>query len=107
MSVELLKNPREVLVIPEEALIPLGRENHVFVVNRSADPTVADRRKVTTGSRRLGEVEILSGLDSGEFVITQGALRARAGQPVKIIAVDSGDESLASLLKQDLVGSDQ
>ncbi len=107
MSVELLKNPREVLVIPEEALIPLGRENYVFVVDRSADPTVAERRKVTTGSRRPGEVEILSGLDSGEFVITQGALRTRAGQPVKIIAVDSGDESLASLLKQDLVGSDQ
>ena len=100
MSVELLKNPREVLVIPEEALIPLGQENYVFVVDRSADPTVAERRKVTTGGRRIGEVEILSGLDSGEFVITHGALRVKSGQPVKIIAVDSGDESLTSLLKQ-------
>ena len=107
MGVELLKNPREVLVISEEALIPLGRENYVFVVDRSADPTIAERRKVTTGSRRQGEVEILSGLDPGEFVVTQGALRARAGKPVKIIAVDSGDESLASLLKQKPVGSDQ
>ena len=107
MSVELLKNHREAMVIPEESLIPLGRENYVFVVDRSADPTVAEQRKVKTGSRRPGEVEILAGLRSGEFVITQGALRTRAGQPVKIIAVDSGDESLASLLKQDLSGSNQ
>ncbi len=107
MSVELMKNPREILVIPEEALIPLGRETYVFVVDRSADPTIAEKRKVKTGSRRQGDVEILSGLDPGESVITQGTLRARAGQPVKIIAVDSGDESLASLLEQDLVGLDQ
>jgi membrane fusion protein (multidrug efflux system) len=30
MQVELLKNPRDVLVIPEEALIPSGRDNHVW-----------------------------------------------------------------------------
>ena len=107
MRIELLKNPREILVIPEEALIPLGREQYVFVADRSADPTVAERRKVTTGSRRLGEIEILSGLDSGEFVITHGALRVQSGQAVKIIAVDSGDESLTSLLNQNTEGSDQ
>ena len=107
MRVELQKNPRKILVIPEEALIPLGRENYVFVVDRSTDPTVAERRKVTTGGRRLGEVEILSGLDSGEFVITHGALRVQPGQVVKIIAVDSGDESLTSLLRQNSEGSDQ
>lgn len=107
MSIELLKNPRQILVIPEEALIPLGREQYVFVVDRSADPAVAERRKVTIGARRIGEVEILSGLDSGEYVITHGSLRVQSGQPVKIIAVDSGDESLTNLLRQNSEGSDQ
>jgi membrane fusion protein (multidrug efflux system) len=107
MSVELQKNPRKILVIPEEALIPIGRENYVYVVDRSTNSTVAERRKVITGGRRLGEVEILSGLESGEFVITHGSLRLQPGQLVNIIAVDSGDESLTSLLKQKSGGSDQ
>jgi membrane fusion protein (multidrug efflux system) len=38
MQVTLLKNPRDVLVIPEEALIPSGRDNHVLVVDRSPNP---------------------------------------------------------------------
>ncbi len=98
MQVTLLKNPRDVLVIPEEALIPSGRDNHVLVVDRSSQPTLAQRRQVTTGGRRPGEVEILDGLQSGELVVVDGTLRARTGQPVTVIAVDSGDEPLARLL---------
>lgn len=100
MSVELLKNPRNVLIIPEEALIPSGRENYVLIVDRTADTPVAQRRKVTIGSRRPGEVEIVDGLQAGEFLVTHGTLRARPGQPVTIIAVDAGDEPLERLLTQ-------
>jgi membrane fusion protein (multidrug efflux system) len=100
MTVELLKNPREALMIPEEALIPTGRKNHVLVVDRSADPPVPQRRQVTTGGRRPGEVEILDGLRAGEFIIIHGTLRARPSQPVKIIAVDRGDEPLEDLLSR-------
>ena len=107
MSVELLKNPRDVLVIPEEALIPSGRENHVLVVDRSTESAVARRRKVTTGSRRPGEVEILDGLVAGEFVVIHGTLGIRTGQPVTIIAVDRGDETLEHLLAQRPGGAGQ
>ena len=100
MTVELLKNPREVLMIPEEALIPTGRQNHVLVVDRSADPPLSQRRQVTIGGRRPGEVEILDGHRAGEFIIIHGTLRARPGQPVKIIAVDRGDEPLGDLLNR-------
>jgi membrane fusion protein (multidrug efflux system) len=100
MTVELLKNPREVLMIPEEALIPIGRKNHVLVVDRSADPPVSQRRQVIIGGRRPGEVEILDGLQAGEFIIIHGTLRARPAQPVKIIAVDKGDEPLEDLLNR-------
>lgn len=101
MRVELLKNAREVVVIPEEALIPSGRDNAVLVVDRSANPPMARRRAVTTGGRRPGEVEIREGLKAGEFVVIHGTLRAQHGQPVTVIAVDSGDEPLAGLLTQD------
>jgi membrane fusion protein (multidrug efflux system) len=106
MSVELLKNPRDAWMIPEEALIPSGRENHVLVVDPSANPPIAQARKVTIGGRRPGEVEIRTGLQGGEFVVTHGTLRVRPGQEVSIIAVDSGDEPLEALLEGGAGGTD-
>jgi len=100
MRVELLNNARDIVVIPEEALIPSGRENTVLVVDRSSDPAVTQRRQVTIGARRPGDVEILEGLQAGEFVVIHGTQKARPGQPVTVIAVDTGDEPLARLLKQ-------
>lgn len=105
MRVELLKNVRQAIVVPEEALIPSGRVTHVLVVDFSADSAVARQRKIITGARRPGEVEVLSGLEPGEFVITHGGLRARPGQPVEVIAEDSGDETLVQLLKRKPAGS--
>ncbi len=107
MYVTLMKNPRDVLVIPEEALIPSGRVNHVLVVDRSADPTVVHRRQVTIGNRRPGDVEIVEGLEEGEFVVVDGTLRVQPGQPVTIVAVDGGDEPLAHLLKSNRKGQDR
>lgn len=104
MSIELLKNPRNVLVVPEEALIPSGRETHVLVVDRSSEQTTAQRRQVQTGTRRPGDVEIVDGLKAGEFVVTHGTLRARPGQPVEVIAIDTGDEPLDRLLTKGLGG---
>jgi len=98
MTVEMLKNPRDVLVIPEEALIPIGQRHDVFVVEPSAVPPIAHRRQVTIGARRPGEVEIKEGLEAGEFVVIHGTLRVRPDQPVAITAVAKGDEALDELL---------
>ena len=100
MKVELFKNPRQAVVIDEEALLPSGRENYVLVVDRSRENPVPERRKIVLGARRPGQVEILDGLSPGEFVITHGAIRVRPGQPVRVSAVDTGDEPLSKLLKR-------
>jgi membrane fusion protein (multidrug efflux system) len=71
------------------------------------NPRVAQRRQVTTGGRRPGEVEIVDGLKAGEFVVVDGTLRARPGQPVTVIAVDNGNEPLARLLTQERKGRGQ
>jgi membrane fusion protein (multidrug efflux system) len=99
------KGFRDVLVLPEEALVPSGRTVTVWVVDRSVDPPVAARRKVTTGARRAGEVEILDGLQPGELVVVHGTLRVRHGQPVKVIALDEGDAPLSRLLAGDEGGT--
>ena len=100
MTVTLLKNPRDGLVIPEEALIPSGKSNNVVVVQPEASPPVAERREVQIGVRRPGEVEIVEGLTAGEYVIIHGTQRVRPGQPVSVIASAKAGESLRELLRQ-------
>lgn len=85
MSVDLLFNERETLAVDEKAVIPDGANNFVFVVARGEDgAAVAERRQVEIGARRVGEVEILSGLSAGGEVVTDGAMKLRSGQAISI-----------------------
>lgn len=98
MLVELQKNPRTAVLIPEEALIVNGSNNFVFVVKEKDGKTSVEQRKVELGKRQFGEAEILSGLDVGEQIVTQGVLRIRQGSTVKIIAVENKGDKLSTLL---------
>jgi membrane fusion protein (multidrug efflux system) len=100
MTVEVLKNKRQAVVIPEQAVIARGRETSVFVVDPKAESQTAQARKVELGTRRNGRVEVISGLSAGEHVVTDGTLRVKTGQAVTIKAFDKGDEPLAKLLNQ-------
>ncbi len=101
MRVELLRNPRQALTVPEAALLHRGDEHFVLALTDTQDgAAVPERRKVQIGARRPGLVEITGGLDAGERVITHGNDKARPGEPVAIIAVDDGTRPLAELLAQ-------
>jgi len=99
MQVVLRRNPRQTLVVPEAALMPLGRKQFVLIARPDAAGHVVERRQVRIGSRRPGEVEILEGLSAGDLVITHGTMRARPGQNVTVRAIDDGSQPLAELLK--------
>mgnify|MGYP000529543034 CR=1 FL=1 len=101
MQVTLVKNPRSALVIPESALMPLGREQFVLLVVGADDGPRVERRKIRIGARRPGEVEVLDGLDEGDRVVRHGAIRVRPGQSVQVRAVETGAESLTDLLRQE------
>jgi membrane fusion protein (multidrug efflux system) len=83
LTVSLLKKDIQSLVIPEEAIVPERSKQFVFVVGPDE---IAELREVQTGRRRPGEVEIVQGLTQGEQVITEGTLKARPGQAVRVIA---------------------
>jgi len=98
MTVKLLNNSREGIVIPEEALIPTGRTNLVMVVQQSEGSAKAQRREVKIGARRFGSVEIIEGLEAGELVVTHGNTRVRPNQEVKILSTENSDGLLDRLL---------
>lgn len=96
MQVNLLRNIRQGLVIPEEALMPLGDRQFVLMV----DGSTVVQREVRLGARRPGQAEILDGLAAGDRVVTHGTTRVKPGDPVDIVAVDDGTVPLAKLLEK-------
>lgn len=89
MTVDLLKSPRDALVIPESAIVSSGRKSHVFRIDRAAGDKV-ERREIQVGARRAGEAEVLAGLAAGDWVVAQGTQRVRDGQVVKVVPAESG-----------------
>lgn len=85
MSVTLQAEPRRAMSVPEVALQPRGPETFVWVAETSGAQTVARRVKIEPGLRQDGRVEVVSGLEVGQRVITEGALRVREGAPVVIV----------------------
>jgi membrane fusion protein (multidrug efflux system) len=106
MRVELLRNPRRALTVPEEALLHRGDDHFVLTLSQSDDgATLAERRQVQIGARRPGFVEITAGLEAGARVITHGSDKAKPGEPVTVMAVDDGTRPLAELLAQKPAGT--
>jgi membrane fusion protein (multidrug efflux system) len=97
MTVTLFKNPREAVVAPEEALVPTGRQNFVYVVKDDGG-LKAEKREVSIGARLEGKVEVLAGLEPGEVIVTHGTIKVRPGQPVEIITEEKGNEALGEML---------
>jgi len=90
MVVNLFRNEREAIVIPEEGIIAEEGKKFVFVIDQEASRL--SKREVTTGAREPGTVEILSGLEVGELIVAHGTIRARDGIPVRIAGdIDQGD----------------
>ncbi len=81
MKVNLVRSREIVKTVPEEALVPVGSKQYVFRINSENQ---ADRLVVETGRRRPGSVEIVSGLQLGDLVVTEGVIRLRSGSKVKL-----------------------
>ena len=84
VAVALLAQPREALSVAEAALQPLGADTFVWVVADGEQGPVANRVKNEVGQRHDGRVEVLAGLEPGQRVVTEGALRLREGAPIVV-----------------------
>lgn len=68
------------MTVDESCVERQGEVEFVWVVERGR----AERKRVLTGSRENGQVEIVAGLQPGQIVVTSGQLRLSDGAKVKI-----------------------
>jgi membrane fusion protein (multidrug efflux system) len=99
MQINLEKRVLEALVVPESAIVPEGNSQFVYVVNDDSSSSEASgsssseastngkavKTEVVIGERKPGWVQIISGINSGTRVITEGTLRVRDGSSVKVL----------------------
>ena len=79
---------QDAIVIPEQAIWPLGQEKIVYVVEDGQ----AFQRTVRIGERKPGAVEILNGLEAGEVIVTAGQMKLFDGASVQA----AGDPTTAA-----------
>lgn len=75
------RQAREVVLVPESALVPRGGETFVYRVEGGK----AVESKINVGGRLAGEVEIIEGLDSGATIVVAGHQRLRDGIAVDVV----------------------
>ena len=69
------------LMVPAESIIPELQGYKVFVV---AEGNKAEERVVEIGTRTEKQVQIMSGLQEGDLVLTTGVLQARTGTDLDV-----------------------
>lgn len=72
LNLETINNA---LMLQEEALVPQGDKQLVYVLEEGKVVI----KPVTTGVRERGRVQVLSGIQAGDIVVTAGQLKLRPG----------------------------
>lgn len=77
------------VVVPEEALVPLGEKQYIFRVEDGAEGKKLSRKlEARLGLRLPGRVEVLQGLKPGDTVVTAGHGRLLRGDGLPVRVVD-------------------
>ena len=80
LNVHLSRGTADVLVVQEESLVPGQGDVFVYVVQDGK----ASKRRIQTGQRAVGTVQVTDGLQAGEIVVTEGTQKLRDGVSVSV-----------------------
>lgn len=84
LTVDLVKDRSQSLIIPEEAVILEEDKKFTLVVTPK---NTVEKKEIVTGRRSPGRVEVISGVNAGDQVIVQGITRVRAGTLVNVVEI--------------------
>jgi membrane fusion protein (multidrug efflux system) len=80
MTVKLVRQEGQALMLPEQAVVPENDQQFVYVIEDGR----AHKREIKIGRRRPGEVELLQGLTADDGVVVDGTLNLRDGIAVRV-----------------------
>ena len=81
MTVKVIYDETNQIGVPESAVTIQGNTAFVYVVNTD----VAEKKNIKMGKRNFGKVSIVSGINEGDMVISEGVSKVRNKAKVKII----------------------
>jgi membrane fusion protein (multidrug efflux system) len=89
LTVRIVTEEKQAFMVPERALIQVGADAFVYVVD---DENVVHRQVVQLGTRQAGNVEIMSGIGDGDRIVTVGIIKLRDGAKVTFADEGAADE---------------
>ena len=81
MTVKIIYEESDEIGVPESAVTIQGNTAFVYVVNNE----IAEKKDIKIGKRNFGKVSILSGINEGDLVVSEGVSKVRDKAKVKII----------------------
>jgi len=91
LNIKVVRQIETILQLPESTIIPIEDEHYIFIIESESEAQASDlnkiakRRLITIGRRQPGVVEVISGVNEGEQVVTEGALKLRDGSLVHVL----------------------
>ena len=81
MTVKVIYDETNQIGVPESAVTIQGNTAFVYIVNVDT----AEKKNIKMGKRNFGKVSIVSGINEGDMVISEGVSKVRNNAKVKII----------------------
>ena len=81
MTVKIIYDEKNQIGVPESAVTIQGNTAFVYTVNEDT----AKKKNIEIGKRNFGKVSVISGLNEGDIVISEGVSKVRDKGKIKII----------------------
>ena len=81
MTVKIIYDEKNQFGVPESAVTIQGNTAFIYIVNGD----VAEKRNIIIGNRNFGKVSVISGLNEGDLVISEGVSKVRDKSKIKIV----------------------
>tara|TARA_A100001015_G_scaffold294156_1_gene371598 strand:- start:2441 stop:3307 length:867 start_codon:yes stop_codon:yes gene_type:complete len=81
MTVKIIYDEVNQIGVPESAVTIQGNTAFVYIVNAN----IAEKKNIKMGKRNFGKVSIVSGINEGDIVISEGISKVRNKSKVKIL----------------------
>ena len=81
MTVKIIYDEINQIGVPESAVTIQGSTSFVYIVKNNT----AEKRNIKIGNRNFGKISVDSGIEEGDFVISEGVSKVRNNSKVKVI----------------------